>query len=85
MGVRKGTEMNKKKCEWNKQGYCLSKKCVSDCDLANLDYNSKKIKERMKEETKWIKKNKKHKDLKDKLLGLKVLLKAYQKTKRTGR
>ena len=76
-----------KKCEWHRQGICFAKKCSkNDCDLYKVPFESKKIKQRMKEEAKYIKEHRTDKSKKDiihdKIMGIKALLRGYTIAKR---
>ena len=81
--------MEQKKCVWFKQGFCKVNSCQGKmCDLYDLEFNSKAIQERMKDEVDFLKRHKfdrKFKDIsKDKIMGLHVLNKGLKRAKRLG-
>lgn len=72
---------NKDNCEWNKRGYCLIKECLSDCDLGTLEYDKIKVINRMNKEVGIMQRyyitgifKRKDEVIKDKLMGMMVLL-----------
>ena len=75
-----------KNCDWKRYGFCKLETCIKGkCDLYYVAFESKPIQKKIKEEIKWVKKNKdskKKKDLQDKIMGIKVLTEGYRKTKR---
>lgn len=76
----------KKKCVWDKKGYCLVKECIKDCDLKELKYKKIEVLNQINKEImimesyhkKGIMKRK-EKEMNDKIMGVIVMMRILKR------